>query len=472
MYTVTLIQGNKTEKLTVNGGEKLSDLLMHNGKDLEHPCAGRGMCKKCSVSVNGRDELSCRYTVNSDVTVILPERTENEVIHEKKFINGNTCLVLDIGTTTLEMAIVSSYGGRMADSITMPNPQRIFGADVMSRIGYAAENSVDKMQSVLIDAVNEMTEKLLGMYECDAPELMYVSGNTTMLHIFFGEDCSAMGVSPYTPVFLESRKIEARIIGLYNVKTVISLPNISAFVGADIVAGMNFAGMPEENKYNLLIDLGTNAEIVLYSRNKAICTAAAAGPCFEGASISCGMSASEGAVCRFSFDIGAETIGNAPPAGLCATGLIDVAAELVKHEIIDETGLLADGIYEIAENVVLTQEDVRRLQLAKSAVYSAVLTLLKNEGISYRDIDSAFIAGGFAGKLNIPNAVSLGLLPMELMSKYKVLDNSSLAGTVKYAAENNDLSEYIKNSQYADLSNDKTFSELFIENMMFRFYEQ
>jgi uncharacterized 2Fe-2S/4Fe-4S cluster protein (DUF4445 family) len=215
----------------------------------------------------------------------------------------------------------------------------------------------------------------------------------------------------------------------------------------------------------LLIDLGTNAEIVLFSEKSALCTAAAAGPCFEGANISCGMSATSGAVYSYSEDK-IKTISDAPAKGICGTGLVDIIAYLLDKEIMDETGYMEDD-FEIAEGVSINQADIRQYQLAKSAVYSAIITLLQMKNITFDDIDKMYISGGFSAKINIENAVKTGLLPKELKNKCIAIKNSSLLGTVKYACEKNDLAIYIDNSTYVDLSANPTFSDLFIENMMF-----
>jgi uncharacterized 2Fe-2S/4Fe-4S cluster protein (DUF4445 family) len=290
-----------------------------------------------------------------------------------------------------------------------------------------------------------------------------------MLHLFFGVDCSSIGVAPYTPVFLESKTSDAATVGIIGVKKVVSLPSIASFVGADIVAGLSYIGIPEEGKYNLLIDLGTNAEIVLYSNRSGVATAAAAGPCFEGAGITCGMSATRGAIYSFTLSNGKatySTIDNAPAVGICGTGLIDLIAELLRSETVDESGYIDDD-YVICDGVSLAGSDVRQYQLAKSAVCSAIITLMKRENVAYSDIESMYISGGFSAKINIRNAADSGLLPTELADKAVPINNSSLLGTVKFACDRCSLSFYTDNIEYIDLSSDPYFSELFIQNMMF-----
>ena len=464
-------------KVTINNhqydipkGKLLSEVLVDNGFSVAHICGGRGICGKCKVTVDGESVLSCRYIINNDITVELPLNSDVESVtgaEESNRLSKKMCYALDIGTTTVALALVSLDNREIINVVTCTNPQVSFGADVISRIDYCRQNSVDKLQKAVVDGVNNLINRMGGIY-CDE---MYVSGNTTMLHLLLGKNPSSMGVAPYTPEFLESQSVKGENIGLICTGNLISLPCIASFVGADLVSGMNYVGMPSEDKYNLLVDLGTNAEIVLFSGNSVLCTSAAAGPCFEGANISCGMSATDGAV--YAFEIGdnkkakTKTISDVEPEGICGTGLVDIVSELVKNGIIDETGYMECENYKIAEKVYLSQGDVRQYQLAKSAVYSAIVTLLKIENIEFSQIENMYISGGFSAKINIDNAVKTGLLPKELKEKAVPINNSSLLGTVKFGCEKNNLQTYLENARYIDLSMNTDFSELFINNMEF-----
>ena len=371
------------EILFAEKGELLSDILIRNGKSAPHPCGGKGTCRKCKVLVDGREELSCQYRVNDDVSVSF--FVQSEILSEtgatiKDEITDNMCICLDIGTTTLALALVSLDTGNIAKVKTAPNPQRIFGADIMTRIEYCQRNGVGELNSILITEINRMITGLDMSETLD----MYVSGNVTMLHTFFNEECSSIGVSPYEVQFLESKTEKGKKLGINKIKNVISLPSIHSFVGADLVAGMNYIGLPNHRKYNLLVDLGTNAEIVLYSENSALCTATAAGPCFEGANISCGMSATDGAIYKFSRKNGQlliDTVNKKSPQGICGTGLVDIVAELLYNEI-DETGHMEEA-FKIYGNIVVNQADIRQFQLAKSAVYSGIITLINLEKIGF-----------------------------------------------------------------------------------------
>lgn len=453
------------KKWFVKDGILLSDALLHTEESLVHPCGGRGTCKKCTVTVNGEKVLACQYYVHADITVVLPEKADilsESGAEESGQMTENVCFVLDIGTTTLALALVSLDDQKIIKTITRNNPQQIFGADVMSRILHCQKHGPAELFEAIRSAVNQM------IADFALPEIpvLYVSGNTTMLHLFFNVDCSAMGVAPYTPTFLEGRVVEAAALGIQGVKQVHSLPSISAFVGADLVAGWHLVDKPAPGKYHLLVDLGTNAEILLFSDAEILCTAAAAGPCFEGANISCGMSATEGAIYAYSAE-DVKTIGNAEPKGVCGTGLLDVISVLLDGDLLDETGYLEEGDFAIAPGIILTQSDVRQFQVAKAAVHAAILTLLQIRGISASQVDKLYIAGGFSAKINLDSAVRTGLIPASLREKCISIHNSSLLGTAKYAYKPLALDPLISKGQYIDLSADPHFSDLFIERMLF-----
>ncbi len=445
----------------------LSTLLMAENVSVEHICGGKGICKKCIVSVDGEKQLSCQYKIKSDITV----ETESlspvfAKIGEKSAgeLTENLAFCLDLGSTTLALALVSLDKREIIETKTADNPQRLYGADVISRIEYCKrENGLFQLQKTVVDAIN----RLISAFNTEKIPTLFVSGNATMLHLLLGVSPVSMGTAPYTPVFTEKKEIFADTIGIKGVEKIITLPSIHAFIGADIVAGLNFINKPKGSKYNLLVDLGTNAEIALYGNGKVICTSAAAGPCFEGANISQGMGARDGAVCSFGLFGGYKTIGNKPAIGICGTGLIDIAAFLFQNEFIDESGFMDCEEYEVAPDVFITQKDIRQYQLAKSAVFSGIKTIFKRENITFDDIDTFCVSGGFSSEININNAIFTRLLPRQLKEKCKPIGNSSLSGTVKYALECNDLKEFTENSTYLDLSQDEFFSNEFIENMEF-----
>ena len=464
MSVLTVIQGEKTEYIEFENEQPLGTLLSDYGYYVAQPCS-RGVCKKCAVTLNGKSVLACKTRVTGDATVILPPREQMSVLTAEGAsgrVTDNVCFCLDIGTTTLALALISLDEGCVIATKSATNPQRAFGADVMSRIDYCTKNGVFQLQRAVTSAVSALCEELLGEYSLNTGPHMYLSGNTTMLHIFLGVDPSSMGVFPYTPDFIGRQTVTGKSIGIMQAEKVTTLEGISAFVGADIVSGLRETGIPDK-KYNLLIDLGTNAEIALFSKDRILSTAAAAGPCFEGANISCGMSALTGAVHAVSGDGRVSVIGNGTPLGLCATGLIDAVAYGKKTGDIDPSGYMENDL-EICAGVSLLQKDVREFQLAKSAIRAGMECLIKRAGLVAEDIGTLYISGGFSAGLNIKNAVYLGLIPDELEQKSVFISNSSLAGTIKYALSP-DLYLPLENAEYVDLSADLNFSMLFMEYM-------
>lgn len=470
MPLIKIIRSGEESSVSFEGEKLLSDILIENGYYIPHPCGGKGSCGKCLVTVNGETVLSCRHVMTGDAEVALPDSEELTALGggdgNGTADNGESCLCLDIGTTTLALSLVSLTDKAVIRSVTAANPQRTFGADVISRIDYCTKHGTSDMQSFLIHTVNKMIGDLLGSDGADEIK-MYVSGNTTMLHIFFGVDPSSIGVSPYTPRFLDEQRCAGADIGIHRVGEIVSLPGISSFVGADIVAGICHVGLPDEGHYRILLDLGTNAEIALFSRDTILCTAAAAGPCFEGANISCGMSASAGAVYAVDSDGECSVIGGVEPRGLCATGLIDTIAKGVRDGDIDESGYMEEDEMHICGSVTLSPRDVREFQLAKSAIRAATECLIRRAGIDFSAVDGLYVAGGFSASLNVENAVFLGLIPEELSTRFHGINNSSLLGTVKRACYGSSVVPSLDSAVYVDLSADPAFSELFMEYMEF-----
>lgn len=450
------------EQRTVEAGTRLSTVL-----DIEQPCGGRGTCGKCKVTVDGETVLACQYTVTADIRV--QTANPSQVVSETGTVSDgrmtdHRCFVLDIGTTTLALALVSLDEKKVVKVLTADNPQRRFGADIITRIDHCRQYGVGPLHDTLTAAINRLIERM-GV----TADTLYVAANVTMLHTLFSTDCSSIGVAPYTPAFLKSRTEPADEVGISGVNTVISLPSVASFVGADIVAGLHLVGAPAEGRYDLLVDLGTNAEVVLFSADGGVATAAAAGPCFEGANIRCGQSATAGAVCAFRLQDGVpsyETVGGKPATGICGTGLIDLIAELLASGIIDESGYM-ESDYVLCDGVYLSCDDVRQYQLAKSAVYSAIVSLMKTENIGFDRIDRLYISGGFSAKVCVDSAVRTGLLPAELADRVAVLNNSSLQGTIRYACEGGDLQRITDTVRYVDLAASPYFSDLFMANMMF-----
>ena len=494
--------------------ETVLSSLAAGGIALSAPCGGRGICGKCRVILQkGKIKLTegsgrelgpgdsfpaCQGIPLSDITIeIPPEDSEiqkplqNRKVKPKKILRAG--VGIDIGTTTVQAELVDLETGESLETATALNAQRSFGADVMSRIDASRKGKTKE----LFTAINRQIEEMLRAYICDwkltGIEKCVVSANTAMLHLFCNVDPSGLGEVPFTPVFLKEQHFSGRELNL-SASQVTTLPGISAFVGADIVSGLALLDILRHRENAFFVDIGTNGEMALWKaqERRLLCTSTAAGPCFEGAEISCGMSALPGAINRIEaasnstlpFNYGPifySTLGNAQPQGICGSGLVDAIAALKKLNAIDETGALCETYSEsgffAAEGIAITQKDIRQFQLAKSAILSGINILCKRAGFeSKRELKTAYIAGGLGFFIDLPNAVNAGLLPAEFAgrqdgkSKTIVCGNTSLKGAVKCLFDPAFL-PYCRSiaalSETESLAAESDFAEAFAENMYF-----
>ena len=509
--------------------ETVLDALKRSGIAFSAPCGGRGICGKCRVALlkgtvrlagtaetNAADTeryakpgeffSTCMGTALSDITIELPDENNSEEnsIETQESIAAKTGsgkisragIAIDIGTTTVQAELIDLDSEKCMETMSALNAQRSFGSDVMSRINAARKGQTRE----LFTAINRQTENILKYFirkwELPGIEQCTVSGNTTMLHLFAGIDPSPMGEVPFTPVFLEERRIAGSELSL-SAERITILPGISAFVGADIVSGLAFLDILNRQENSLIVDIGTNGEMALWkSKEKTIlCCSTAAGPCFEGAEISCGMGALPGAINSVNvkekpvaegryFDFGPlryTTLGNIPAKGICGSGLIDAMAAMKNLGIIDETGALTDDYTEagfpLTEGIVVSQKDIRQFQLAKSAILSGITVLCERAGIETpARLDTVYIAGGLGFFINLKNAVTAGLLPPGFAETYKgksraaVCGNTSLKGAVKCLSDPTFLKrcrEIISVCKTVELASGSDFSEAFAENMYF-----
>jgi uncharacterized 2Fe-2S/4Fe-4S cluster protein (DUF4445 family) len=482
-------------------GESLLDVLRRWGITMDAPCGGHGKCGKCRVRIKSGDfkvrtkspkslpegsdwVLSCTVSPASDMVIALPKAEftgERADVLRPRDENAGGKIVqragfaLDIGTTTVFARLLDLDTGEVLDTLSALNDQRIYGADVMSRIGAAREGKTGELFSRINTQVQDMLSRFDGKWDLKKKELLAVAGNTAMLHLFINADPSPLGAVPFTPVFLEAREISGSDLAL-PVKTVSLLPSISAFVGADITSGIAATGMTEQEKTTLLIDIGTNGEMALFYRGKLFCSSTAAGPALEGAGISCGTGSIAGAVNRIEKRGGKtviSTIGSGPPAGICGSGLVDAMALMLDEGVIDETGAFTDDdadAFPIAEGIAVTRADVRQFQLAKSAIISGIKILCKAADLTVEAVEQVYIAGGLGFYIAIDSAVRTGLLPSCFKDRSDVCGNTSLEGAVRSLKESAFLSRctaIAAKSVTVELAADPAFMEEFAENMLF-----
>ena len=415
-------------------------------------------------------------------------------------------LSLDIGTTTVVGAIVDLNTGAVAAVKSTLNGQAPYGADVISRASYAMfeEGGVETLQARIIETINTLFDELLAMsgvarenvYECVAV------GNATMIHLLLGITPEPIAVAPFIPAIEEAITLPACEIGLrLHPRARLSLlPHLGAYVGADIVAGVLATGLArnEDEKWRLLIDVGTNGEIVLGSVKRTIATAAPAGPAFEGAQIKSGMRASDGAIegVEITDDVHLQIIGgDIKPIGICGSGLVDAAAQLVKAGIVDSTGKLltaeqlrgrvsgkliarlveVDGVRAFLlsdpeDGIVLTQPDIRALQFAKAAISSGVDVLMQKLGITADDLHEVMLAGSFGSYINPASARMIGLVPWVPVERIVAVGNSAGEGakialiSFREREAANRIPELV---EYLELSGRAEFNDTFTDALAF-----
>lgn len=394
-------------------------------------------------------------------------------------------IVIDIGTTTIAFQLLDKMTGQVKNTVTAINNQQKYGADVISRIQASVDGRREELQETIRKDLREGISTLLAACDAELGQItrIAIGCNTAMGHLLMGYDCSGLGSYPFTPVnigFIRSSMEE--VPGMTGHGEVILLPGISAYVGGDIVAGLYACDFDKTDDICLLVDLGTNGEMALGNRNKILVTSAAAGPAFEGGNISFGMGSVAGAICSVEL-VGekaqVQTICEKPPVGICGTGVVEAIAELLREGLLDETGLLEEAYFDAGfplartadgRSIMLTQKDIREIQLAKGAIRAGVETLLLRYGISKEQVVKVYLAGGFGYKLNTDKAIAIGMLPKEFAGRIQVVGNSCLAGTVKYLREEQGtetLHKLVQVSGEIHLSLDKEFNELYMDAIMF-----
>lgn len=349
-------------------------------------------------------------------------------------------IAIDIGTTTLAFALVDMVTGHTIATHSQGNSQLAYGGDVVSRIHHATHGHMSQLNIAITSDIIKGIGHILSYTSAAHITSMAITGNTTMLQLLLNLPCNGLMEAPFTPAITGIRHYAyTDIFPDHTLQCdVLILPIISAFVGADISAGLIASGWPNVQGYQLLLDIGTNGEMALFTPDTIYVTATAAGPAFEGASISCGVSSIPGAITRANFYptshvFSFETIADEEPIGICGTGVIDICAALITHRLVDETGFIESGedkIY-ITPSIAFTQRDIREVQLAKSAIRSGIEVLRTAAGIQYQDIANVFLAGGFGYKMSPTAATTLGLIPQELTHKITAIGNGALGGCIR-----------------------------------------
>ncbi len=507
--------------VSVPAGTSIADAAKRAGVFLDAPCGGNGTCKKCAVTLKTPNEtktvLACQTAVTSDCTVILPksaslsalEQGASRAVDWNPYPNARTDLVgacfaaFDLGTTTIVCYLLDAKSGEELAVQSAQNPQASFGADVIARASYALDHGGEALQKSALSALNNLLRSACSAAGRTAEQVVLASivGNTVMQHLLLGYPVESLVRAPYVPFRSDLRVIPASELGLdaHDSCAVLLPPVIGGFVGADTVGCLSATAFGERKTPTLMIDIGTNGELALTDGTRMVSCSTAAGPAFEGANISRGMRAFSGAIEHVWLEHGEfkfKTIGNLPPVGICGSGLIELAALLSNEDVIEEGGRLASNgalgervvpdesgkpAFLVAERcadekpILLTQKDVRELQLGKAAMRAGVETLLDTLSLSADQIEHTLLAGAFGSHLSPAALCGIGLLPKELEAGASSIGNAAGEGAKLYL-RNYELflqtEALAKQTSYIELTLDKGFTDRYVDAMSFPRDEQ
>jgi uncharacterized 2Fe-2S/4Fe-4S cluster protein (DUF4445 family) len=517
----------------------LADTLATHGLPLNTRCGQRGLCRGCEVELcqgalklNGRVAFApaiiqaCQGRLTDEVSIRISERSRAEhrplvaetfeidipyalqPLFEPKPGERDTGFAVDIGTTTVVVLIVDLVTGEVLSRASGFNEQIRFGDNVITRIE-AARNPRDL--SALQGAIVKETVQPLLMRACAAARRPFeriaggtIAGNTTMLHLLIGEDPTSLGIAPFIPRFIKGRRISAADLdldsnGLLPESPIQLLPGIAAYIGADILGGIYASGMAYDSVPSLLVDIGTNGEIVLQNCVNLAACATAAGPAFEGCGLCCGTRAREGAVSDLSltlnpFRLEARTIGQVPMSratGLCGSAYVDFLATGKKSGLLNSTGRFNAVAWETvpseyrlhkggkrmlsltgtngANALRISEVDVALLLQAKAAIGAGIEILLETAGIRAADLGRVYLAGGFGLHLNVANAIAIGILPGIREEQVRVVGNTALAGALMALLDRKSIEEMEclrTRVQVIELNLADNFENCYIEHLM------
>lgn len=521
MIKLIIELGNQIEEYTLDEPMNLDEFLISRDYIIDRPCGGAGLCGKCKVhfkygapAPHAADKeilsdkeltdgwrLSCKATVSEDALVILEHKGKAKIIHkgllhiddisydDPTLLNDQTYgVAVDLGTTTIVAYLVNLASGNILQAESVMNPQRAYGDNVISRCDYIAEDrdGLQTLHDIAIEAINDLIDHLCQENQVDPHQVrrFTLAGNTIMQHIILNVDPSAIAVAPFTPTFTETQTLSAEDMGLNIQPDALChiCPAVSGYIGGDTMAALKAVEMDTRDDISLLVDIGTNGEIVLGNKDRMLSCSAAAGPAFEGAHIQFGMGGVSGAINKVMHQqetVQYTTIDDVEAIGICGSGLLDAVALIKELNLLTETGTLdkdrtvdRDGIatYDLSDKVYITQKDIREVQLAKSAIAAGIHVLVNRMGITYDDIQHVYLAGGFGSYMDVHSAAVIGLLPKECVDQSQSVGNAAGMGAVKVLLSDRELQETqdVKAViEYLELSFDMEFNNLFIDHMIF-----
>lgn len=468
--------------LSAHQGANILEVLRSAGLAPDVPCGGNGKCGKCRVLVDGVEQLACQTTVDRNMTVTLPQKAGLNVLQEG--ISGafsvepkkdGQLLAFDIGTTSVVCFLLDGQIGKELGKASMLNPQTVFGADVISRIQRALAGELAAETAAIRKGMTELIRQVT-----DKPEditLVSVVGNPAMQQLFLGISPENLAGVPFDPVLTQAKAVPcAEYLPICPNAQLLIVPDISGYIGADTMGCVLATELYKKETITLMVDIGTNGEMVLGNKDRMIACSTAAGPALEGANIQFGMRGTEGAIDHVwleNGDVKCSVIGGGKALGICGSGLIDAIAVGLEMGLLNKRGriLNEEHIFHLTETVYLTQDDVRQVQLAKGAIYAGIFLMAKQLGLEVKDIKKVQLAGAFGSFLNPKSACRIGLLPEELLDRIEAVGNAAGSGAKMLACDDQllPLTEELTNQiEFLELASLPEFSRTFAKSMNFR----
>ena len=471
---------------TVAPGINLMSALQTNRVFLDAPCGGNGKCGKCKVIVNGAQVLACETVVDRDMTVTIPEKSGLHVLQSGISVRqrmdplkSGYLLAFDIGTTSVVCFLLDGKTGEEIAKSSMLNPQTAFGADVISRIQAALSGELAQETKTIRDGMTELIRGVCEDAEVSPKEIGVVSvvGNPAMQQLFLGISPENLAGVPFAPVLTEAKIVPCRdILPICTNADLLIIPDISGYIGADTMGCLLSTGIYQKEEITLMVDIGTNGEMVLGNKDRMIACSTAAGPALEGANIQFGMRGTAGAIDHVwleNGDIRCSVIGGGKARGICGSGLIDAIAVGLEMGLLNKRGRIQNEahLFHLTGEIYLTQDDIRQVQLAKGAVYAGIFLMAKQLDMEVRDIRKVQLAGAFGNYLNPQSACRIGLLPEELLEKIEPVGNAAGSGAKMLACDRKLLpltEELTDKIEFLELASLPEFSRTFSKAMNFR----
>ena len=403
-------------------------------------------------------------------------------------------IAADLGTTTVVLNLVNLESGEIEYTASFENPQRFGGSDVMNRISYDGGPDSGELQSVIVSAINFEIGEMVRVLKIRRRQIFEIVavGNTTMRDLFFGIDVQSIGTRPYKSLIEEEFKVGERVntalttsayelgLRIHPKATAYGGPLIASHIGADTAADLLALGIEDQIEPVILVDVGTNTEVVIGNREKLFAASCPAGPAFEGGEVTYGMPGYDGAVEKIVINdqgsvVSKDVIGDAPPVGICGSGLIDLLAELRRVNLMDELGKFSDGSgsYEFSSDngLTLSRADISALAQAKAANYCGQAIVLREYGLPTDNFEKLYLAGGFANYVNESNAIDIGFIANVPIEKVQKVGNVSLEGAVIMllsTSKRREIEKLVTTVQHIELETAPDFFDFFVEGCMFK----